>query len=343
MKAFQQPQPAVAQSVAQEPSSATHGRYMYTTKTHARYSLDAQDSVVFNLKQASAATQSTQWLPEGRVKTDFLFTTYRQSVALRAQQVPDSLRNPAVDPFVLQSLAETRARLNATHVAQPLQSKERVFSVVQQQKEWMIPVLLLAVVLLGSVRVLAGKFIALEFFSLISDQAWAKVSGALRLQHKRAGTQLFWLYSVVLSALAYGFAVDNGLELMGMNGVLLYVAIFVAGVVLYAIRNIGILLMGYVFQMEGTAKDFLQVSVVFTNLSGIVLLPLAVLLLFVPSGYVGLIFQIAAVLLMILYVWQVARGVKIIFTGLLSIFYIFLYLCALEILPVLWLYALLAG
>jgi len=107
-----------------------------------------------------------------------------------------------------------------------------------------------------------------------------------------------------------------------------------AGVVLFwIIKMSAIRFLGIVFQTLPTTNDYLQNILVFSFITGLILIPLLILSLFLISK---LIFYITLIIIGLLYLFRVMRGF---FIGIslkkFSYLFLFVYLCSLEILPVL--------
>ena len=68
---------------------------------------------------------------------------------------------------------------------------------------------------------------------------------------------------------------------------------------------------------------------------GIVLLPIISILPYVPDSIAPWVFYAGFFVIILLYILRIFRGLQISFKNRLSIFYLILYLCALEIMPTL--------
>lgn len=90
-------------------------------------------------------------------------------------------------------------------------------------------------------------------------------------------------------------------------------------------------MIGFIFRSKNEASDYLLNIYIYGQIAGIVLLPLILLVSYVHSV---LFIYIGSALISLLYVYRLYRGVSIITSNVkVSIYYIFLYLCTLEILP----------
>lgn len=105
-------------------------------------------------------------------------------------------------------------------------------------------------------------------------------------------------------------------------------------VIVYAVKFTAINALGFVFKVQKEAKEYIKTVFLFCNSLGLFMFPVVIGLLFVkqlsPQPFINL-----GILLILLSIG--VRIVKGVFIGLrnaqFSIFYLFMYLCALEILP----------
>ncbi len=215
--------------------------------------------------------------------------------------------------------------------------------VMTQQKDWILIVLLIGVVLFGFIRQTTPKFFGELLQALLSDIRWNKIVQAVKQQYSKSSRLLFLTYQLITPLLIYEFFVSQGVAVAGQQGVILYLMILVALILLFSLRYSTYLLLGFVFDTGQQSRHFMQASIIFTNITGVLLIPVALVVPFVNPAWQLILLKFGASVFLVLYGWMLFRGVKIILDGFLSIFYMFLYLCALEIIPVIWLYKLFAG
>lgn len=96
-------------------------------------------------------------------------------------------------------------------------------------------------------------------------------------------------------------------------------------------------LLGYVFDLTMRWRIWLESFVVITCYTGVLLLPFVLLQIFYPPLYED-IGSIIAVIYLIGRIIFIYNGVKIFFADVYSIFYFILYLCTVEIIPLVLLY-----
>ena len=110
----------------------------------------------------------------------------------------------------------------------------------------------------------------------------------------------------------------------------------IAGVIIliYLIKAISFNLFSQIIKLEKEFSVYLTNVVIFNEAIGLIFIPFIVLLIYMPFENKKWIYVIAITLFAILYIYRFIRGIIIITSSTkFSKFYLFLYLCTLEILP----------
>jgi len=102
-------------------------------------------------------------------------------------------------------------------------------------------------------------------------------------------------------------------------------------------------LTGIFFNCRKITREYLHNIFIFNKLSGLVVLPLTFLLVYTTGTLQELIFWITIFILFCIVVMRIVRSVVFSYRKEVSVFYMFLYLCALEIAPLVLLYRWLEG
>ncbi|MCG6188249.1 DUF4271 domain-containing protein [Maribellus maritimus] len=203
--------------------------------------------------------------------------------------------------------------------------------------DWLTFVLIATFVLFASVRFSFSKYIDYLFqsvvnysssFRMIEEKNYSISSGAVRLEI------FFYLtFSVFLFQLVsyFNFKSPFGswiLFLLLFGSVLIY---FVAKKMIY--RAVGTVIEGW----EETG-EYLFNHDNFNRVAGLILFPIVVLISFIPFESIGFLIFTGCVILVVFYFLLLGRGISILLKKQFSIFYLFLYLCSLEFLPLLLIY-----
>lgn len=113
---------------------------------------------------------------------------------------------------------------------------------------------------------------------------------------------------------------------------LLFIGILVA----YLVRHSVMTLITYVYQMSGEAEIHSYTIGLYNMIVGILLIPFILGIGFIPADSSAMILLLLGVVVGILYVLrQVQGGMRIISMRDFNVFYFFIYLCAIEIAPIL--------
>jgi hypothetical protein len=121
-----------------------------------------------------------------------------------------------------------------------------------------------------------------------------------------------------------------------INGVRLFVSLSLIILILFAIKFLVVKFLGFVFNINKLVSEYLSVLYLTYFNIAFVFLPVTVCFCLLTTQLIPYILGIALVLIVIIFTWQYLRSsVNIISNILFHKFYLFVYLCALEICPIL--------
>lgn len=137
-----------------------------------------------------------------------------------------------------------------------------------------------------------------------------------------------FLYQV---SIAYGW--QNYLLMEGFIRFILFAFVIA---LLFSFQMIALRLLSTFFKSEKPVSTYIFTIFLFNLMAGLVLLPLVILIAYAPVEYRMILIRIGLIILALIFLYRVAR-VFIIWTTQLRapVFYLFLYLCAVEFAPLL--------
>jgi hypothetical protein len=146
---------------------------------------------------------------------------------------------------------------------------------------------------------------------------------------------LFLLFCLTCGLFLYQLAAYKSVYYV-VSGTRLYVSLTVIIVVLFALKFLALKFLGFVFDMNRLVSEYLNIlHLTYFNLA-FIFLPVVVCFSLLGSRYVPVLLTITLIITVIIFIWQYVRSsVNIISTFRFHKFYLFTYLCALEICPVL--------
>ncbi len=203
--------------------------------------------------------------------------------------------------------------------------------------DWLTLTLLVSLVIFASVRIGYAKYIGSLFQSVINYSTSFRMFGEKNNSILHGASRLEILYYLVFSLFLFQvlvlFSVKNG-----NTGLVLY-AKTLGFVILYFVLKKSIYkFLGTIFNGVQETSEFIFNIDNFNRVAGIVLLPIVALMAYYPYEHLVFIVILGILTLVGLYIFLLQRGASILLKKQFSIFYLFLYLCTLEFLPLLLIY-----
>jgi len=208
---------------------------------------------------------------------------------------------------------------------------------------WYFLYLFLLLGLYVLIRLYYGNVLTLTVQASTNFKAANKLFKNNSLLQNQLDSVLYLFYFLSVAFLLYYLELRTGLLPYNLQGgllllfnMLLLAAIFVGRVVLYNIT-------GTLFNSTRMIREYLYNMFVFNRLMGIAALPLLFLLVYTRGTLQEILFWTSIIVFSGILVMRLIRAVEFSYRKEVLIFYMFLYLCALEIIPLVLLYRWLEG
>ncbi|QKJ30979.1 DUF4271 domain-containing protein [Mucilaginibacter mali] len=204
----------------------------------------------------------------------------------------------------------------------------------QQRDPWIIGVIVVLVLYTGIVNMVMDKDIAIVFHSFYNKRS-VQAGKEESLLNSRAFLALFVLFGLISGLFIYQVSVVKG-RYYPISGFQLFVSLSVIIVVLFALKLLVLRLIGFIFDVNKVVGEYISILYLTYFNIAFVFLPLTLCFCLLPAKFAPVILGVALVLTIVIFVWQYLRSsVNIISNFRFHKFYLFIYLCALEICPVL--------
>jgi hypothetical protein len=200
-------------------------------------------------------------------------------------------------------------------------------------KEDWLPLVTIFIVFLFS---LINVFYQKKFREFISSLTRRTVTAGREenIFTQRLRILLFVLFSLITSCFLYQAAVLYNLKPHKLTGFQFYSVILFLVFFIYLIKILGVKLMGFILKTERENQEYSNNILLYLNMLSFGLFPLVVLIGFTPQLGPELLVKTGCVFILSAILFRVGRGfILAVSNPLLSKFYLFLYLCTLEILP----------
>lgn len=201
--------------------------------------------------------------------------------------------------------------------------------------DWFLGLFLLLAILFIWIRVYYSKFFASLASALISFQISAKLFRGKNILIQRVSIVLDFIYIMVISLFILELTVEFGITGQGMNRFNLLL-LFLNIVILYTLARIFILwLTGYLFMVQSLTAEYIHNTFMINKGMGIALFPVVIMAHYFPGKLVPVVLAIGGFIFLTAFIFKGIRGYQIIIRKDVLLFYLILYLCTLEILPLL--------
>jgi hypothetical protein len=200
---------------------------------------------------------------------------------------------------------------------------------------WIIAVVLGLLIYTGLLNLFLGSDIRAVIQSFYNKHALSQTDKEGGLINSWAFLGLFLLFSLSLGLVLYQLSQYYGVS-YSMHGFQVFVTFSVAVILLLALKFIILKFVGFVFDMDSLVSEYLAVlNLTYFNM-GFVLLGVGICFSLLSNQFVPVLLTFTLGAVALIFVWQYLRNsVSIISDFRFHKFYLFIYLCALEICPVL--------
>ncbi len=199
--------------------------------------------------------------------------------------------------------------------------------------EWSFVIILILLLLLLIIRFYKQRFLKNLFISIINYQVALKnykENNSLSIKINVIITTIFIInisFFITLACYKFNFFPFE------IKGILLFIYILIVIFLFYSVKYIFYKILAFIFDITNQVKEFYYNVFIFNKVLGIILIPLSIILPFIRCENVNFLYKFAIILIIIVLVWKLLYSIYVAFRLKLSILYLILYLCALEILP----------
>jgi hypothetical protein len=201
--------------------------------------------------------------------------------------------------------------------------------------DWLLGIFLFLVVLFVWIRVFYSKFFSTLANALSSFQLSVKLFQERNILSHRVSIVLDFIYIIVTTIFVFELIEYTGNTKTGMTGINLFLLLLNI-LMLYAILRVVILrLTGSLFMSYPLFMEYIHNTFVINKGLGIILFPIVIMIHYLPYKMSPVMLILGVVLITVALLFKSFRAYQIIIRRDILIFYLILYLCTLEILPLL--------
>jgi hypothetical protein len=206
----------------------------------------------------------------------------------------------------------------------------------QQATDWITIVILVCLFIFAWIQTSYPKRLNQIFRAVVQQHHVNQLERDGNLFKERIALGLSLNYYIIVSIFIFQILRESGVIPLGFNNLAIAGIIFGTILAYQLLKSLAIRVSGVLFNTSESARQYQLIILIFNYIIGIVLLPIVLIAIYWNSVF----FLISGLIIIsLLMLYRLARGFL---TGLnnksYNLFYLFLYLCTLEILPLLLIY-----
>ena len=212
---------------------------------------------------------------------------------------------------------------------------------LRNNPDWLVGVLVLAFLLLATVRLIFNKYLNQLIQSTINYSTFSRLFRERYFNLFHASFRLDLIFSLIMALFGYQFISAYKINFGISNS--FYVYLVCLGIVIsyFIAKKIIYYLLGILTESKHEVQEYLFSITVFNRVLGLFLVPVSATIAFIPLLQVEPLLFTGLAIIVIFYLLSLIRGGKIFLKKQFSISYLILYLCTLEFLPLVLIYNLL--
>ncbi|WP_372775793.1 DUF4271 domain-containing protein [Mangrovibacterium sp.] len=265
-------------------------------------------------------------------------TIVRQSAAIapatKKYQLPEK-NLQLLEP--VQPVNSIQVSLRTTTTAQGLILPERKLET--RQTDWTLGILIIVLALFATVRLFFGKYLVQLFHSAVNYTTASRLFRERSVSLTHASFRLDVIFVLTFSLFLFqGFG--TGIDFKVDSSFLKYLMVF-GGTVLFILGK------QFIYSVQGRlnesnieTREILFNMNLYNRILGLGLIPVTLILAFSRIRDPQIVVALGLGMVLVCYVLLVFRGLKILVRKDIPLFYLILYLCTLEILPLFYIYKL---
>lgn len=204
----------------------------------------------------------------------------------------------------------------------------------QNSSDWLTGVVLVILLLGAAVRKAFGKYLSALFLSTVNYPAASRLFREQNISLRQGALLLDLFFLLTIGLFGYQLVKYSGAQLP-ISGFLLYLACFGVIFLFFRIKEFLYRLLGFISETLPETSEYLFMMHSYNKVTGIFLLPVVLLTAWAPVSNPSGFLLAGLIIIALFYLKTLQRGIKILLKKQFSLFYLFLYLCTLEFLPLL--------
>jgi hypothetical protein len=200
---------------------------------------------------------------------------------------------------------------------------------------WLPGVLILSFFVFSWVKMLYQKYVIQVITSSVNYQASIRLLRERNVLFRNMAVGLNFVFAINVGLFILFLIQFFGLKQVHQDNFISVVIYSLAVTLLYNIKTFFCKLVGYIFMVREEFSEYIHNIHLFNKNIGLLLFPIVIVFPYINDFFKPFVFYLGISVVILMLVLRTFRGIQIIMRKGVSTFYLILYLCAVEILPVL--------
>jgi hypothetical protein len=201
--------------------------------------------------------------------------------------------------------------------------------------DWFLGLFLLLIMLFIWIRIFYNKFFATLANALLSFQISAKLFRDKNVLVKRVSVVLDFIYILLISLFIFELVIHLNIAGQNMSRFNLMLLFLNLTIIYTLLRYVLLWLTGYLFMVQSLVAEYMHNTFIINKGVGIALFPLVIMAHYFPHQLTPIVLTAGGIIFSAAFIFKGIRAYQIIIRKDVLLFYLILYLCTLEILPLL--------
>ncbi|MCK5823243.1 MAG: DUF4271 domain-containing protein [Bacteroidales bacterium] len=217
-------------------------------------------------------------------------------------------------------------------------SERQVNDKIFLQTDWILVVALLSLAFYSWINLVYKKFISSNILASINFSTANKLFAERNIVTNRVSFAMNTIFIINVSLICYYIFHYYNLQITNLSGFETFLIFFCFLSITYLLKLFLFKFFDFILLSKKNFQEYYYNNFIYNKTCGIALFPLIFAIPY-TSNYISIILIKASIIILITtYLFKILRGFQISIQIRLSFFYLFIYLCALEIIPLLFIY-----
>jgi len=200
---------------------------------------------------------------------------------------------------------------------------------------WLPGILLFSLFTFSFIKIIYRKYVLQVLYSLINYQASVRLLRDRNVLFRNMAVGLNLVFGINAGLFVYFMLDYFKIGQIQSNSFISFLIYALCIIVLFNLKFILCKTLGFLFLVHEIFEEYIHNENLSNKIIGLLLFPIIILIPYIPLSIKAIVLYTGMVMLVILFVLRIIRGIQIIIRKEVSPFYLILYLCTIEILPLL--------